>query len=150
MKKRCRSCCNICLLLLGIALICLGLSVFVYFDALYDFLMSTAMKFTPNTEPFRVWRKNDPPLAMDIYLFNWTNPEDLQVEGVKPKFQEIGPYRFKEVKEKVNITWHENDTISYRHKKSYYFDQENSVRNLSDVITTINMVPLVSDKLLKI
>ncbi|XP_068897610.1 protein peste-like isoform X1 [Tenebrio molitor] len=143
MKRRCRSCCNVCLLLLGIALISLGLTIFVYFEALYDYVISSAMTFTPKTEPFRVWRVNDPPLVMDIYLFNWTNPQDLLVKGVKPRFEEIGPYKFKEVKEKVNITWHDNNhTISYRHKKSYYFDAENSVRNLSDVITTINVVPL--------
>jgi hypothetical protein len=147
MKRRCRSCCNVCLLLLGIALISLGLTIFVYFEALYDYVISSAMTFTPKTEPFRVWRVNDPPLVMDIYLFNWTNPQDLLVKGVKPRFEEIGPYKFKEVKEKVNITWHDNNhTISYRHKKSYYFDAENSVRNLSDVITTINVVPLVSQK----
>ncbi|XP_044271364.1 protein peste-like isoform X1 [Tribolium madens] len=143
MKKRCRSCCNVCLLLLGIALIGLGLAIFAYFEPLYDYMMTSAMTFTPKTEPFKVWRKNDPPLDMDIYLFNWTNPQDLHIPGVKPKFQEIGPYRFKEVKEKINITWHDNNnTISYRHKKTYFFDAKNSVRQLDDVISTINVVPL--------
>ena len=145
MKRRCRSCCNVCLLLVGLALICLGISIFVYFEALYDYLITTSMSFTPKTEPYRVWRINDPPLDLDIYLFNWTNPQDLFTEGVKPKFEEIGPYKFKEVKEKVNITWHDhNHTISYRHRKAYYFDGERSARNLTDVITTINIVPLVS------
>ncbi|KAJ3643123.1 hypothetical protein Zmor_025854 [Zophobas morio] len=143
MKRRCRSCCNVCLLLVGLALICLGISIFVYFEALYDYLITTSMSFTPKTEPYRVWRINDPPLDLDIYLFNWTNPHELFTEGVKPKFEEIGPYKFKEVKEKVNITWHDhNHTISYRHRKAYYFDGERSARNLTDVITTINIVPL--------
>lgn len=77
-------------------------------------------------------------------MFNWTNPEDIKNPLVKPKFEEVGPYRFKEVKEKINITWHENQTVSYKTKHFYYFDAENSVRNLSDVITIVNMVPLVS------
>lgn len=53
-------------------------------------------------------------------------------------------FRFKEIKEKVNITWHDNKTISYLQKLHYYFDKENSERNWNDVITTINMIPLVS------
>ncbi|RZC35986.1 CD36 domain containing protein [Asbolus verrucosus] len=145
MKRRRRSCVNICLLVLGILLISVGLTIFVYFEAIYDYLMSSALRFAPDTEPFRVWSVNDPPLDMDLYLFNWTNPQDLFKKGVKPRFEEVGPYRFKEVKEKINITWHHNNhTISYRHRKLYYFDPENSVRNLSDVINMINVVPLVS------
>ncbi|XP_019763180.2 protein peste isoform X2 [Dendroctonus ponderosae] len=78
---------------------------------------------------------------MDLYLFNWTNPEELR-SSVKPRFEEVGPYRVKEVKEKTNLTWNENNTISYMVKKLYYYDEGSSPRQLDDLVTTINPVPL--------
>lgn len=54
-------------------------------------------------------------------------------------------FRVKEVKEKTNETWNENNTITYMVRKLYYFYPENSPRQLDeDNITTINAVPLVS------
>lgn len=79
-------------------------------------------------------------------MFNWTNPDQIRNVSVKPEFEEVGPYRFKEIKEKINTTWHLNKTISYKTRRLYYFDKENSVRNLSDVLTIINVVPLVGMK----
>jgi hypothetical protein len=31
---------------------------------------------------------------MDVYFFNWTNPEELMNDGFKPNLVEVGPYRF--------------------------------------------------------
>ncbi|XP_060529969.1 uncharacterized protein LOC132704160 [Cylas formicarius] len=142
MKRRRQQCGQLCLLLAGILLITLGLLIFIYLESIYEFILNDALKFTPTSEPFRQWRINDPPLDMDVYLFNWTNAKDVKKSDVKPRFEEVGPYRFKEVKEKVNISWHDNNTVSYKVRKFYYFDQANSPRNLSDMITIINPVPL--------
>ncbi|CAH0555938.1 unnamed protein product [Brassicogethes aeneus] len=134
---------TICQLIIGVVFILTGTFLYFQFEWLYDKILNTALTISPTSTAFKVWRKNDPPLIMDIYLFNWTNPEDIRVPGVKPRLQEIGPYRFKEVKEKMNITFDDaKKTVSYMHRKLYHFDAENSVRNLSDVITTLNAVPL--------
>ena len=42
----------------------------------------------------------------------------------------------------MNLSWHENGTISYRRVKFWYFERELSVGPLTDVVTTIN-VPVV-------
>lgn len=144
MKKRRRFCANLFLLLFGTLLIGLGLAIFIKSEELYDFIIRKAITFNEDSKAFQVWRKNDPPLPMDLYVFNWTNPQDIKNHSVKPNFKPVGPYRFLEVKEKVNITWNDNDTITYMHRKSYYFDKDNSVRNLSDIISQVNVVPLVS------
>lgn len=81
---------------------------------------------------------------MDIYIFNWTNPEDIYTEGVKPRFEEIGPFKFREIKEKFNITWNDNKTVTYRQRKFFYFMEEESPRQLDEEITTLNPVPLVT------
>lgn len=82
---------------------------------------------------------------MDVYFFNWTNPEDLKNASTKPILEELGPYRFTERPEKVDIVWHNhNHTVSYRKKSVYFFDEEGSNGTLDDVISSINVVALVS------
>jgi len=41
------------------------------------------------------------------------------------------------------MTWNANRTITYRQKRWWYFDQENSNGTLDDVVTTLNVVTLV-------
>lgn len=141
-EGRCH-CGQICLLLSGIILISFGLSIFIYVDQIYEYILNTSLKFSPDSPAYKAWSTNDPPLRMDLYLFNWTNPEDIYNRSVKPRFEEVGPYRCFEVKEKTNVTWHNNRTVSFLTRRLYYFDEKNSPRKLSDIISTINVVPLV-------
>lgn len=135
---------NIFFLCLGSLVIIFGVTILSLYVKLYDNIITSALAFGNGTEAFKAWQKPKTPITMDIYFFNWTNPEDIHDPDIKPRFEELGPYRFKQMKEKTNITWHnENRTISYQYLKYFYFDEENSPRNHSDVITTINMVALV-------
>lgn len=144
-KRRRRFCANLCLLVTGTLLISLGITIFICSEELHDFLIHKALTFNEESLPFKVWRKNDPPLPIDMYVYNWTNYQDIKNRSVKPNFEAVGPYRFKEVKEKVNITFnHSNETVTYRQKKSYFLDADNPGRNLSDIINQVNVVPLVS------
>ncbi|KAF7273084.1 hypothetical protein GWI33_014178 [Rhynchophorus ferrugineus] len=143
MTRRRRQLMQLCLLFGGIFLITTGLFIFVYLESIYEHILNEALKFTPTSDTYKAWRTNDPPLDLDLYLFNWTNPEDITNPNIKPHFEEVGPYRVKEVKEKTNITWHDNGTISYGFKKLYFYDPKNSIRIMEDdVVTTINTVPL--------
>jgi scavenger receptor class B, member 1 len=115
-----------------------------YKNVKYYFILQE-MKLKPNSQVFESWRVPPLPMVFDIYLFNWTNPEDFTNHSTKPILQELGPYRFKEKKENVDITWNpENYTISYRRKSVYYFDAAGSVGSLNDSVTTLDMVAVVS------
>lgn len=46
--------------------------------------------------------------------------------------------------QKDNITFHPNNTVSYREYRTYYFEPSMSAGNESDVITIPNMLVLVS------
>lgn len=143
-KRLLRKSINVWFLCLGILLFSSGCLLLVHFEFLYDVIINQAMSFTPTSEAYKAWKTNDPPLILDLYLFNWTNPEELYDQDTKPKFQQVGPYKFREVKEKVNITFNPNDTVTFSYVKYYYFMEEESPCQLTDVVTTINPVPLVS------
>lgn len=87
------------------------------------------------------------PMAMEFYLWNWTNPEDITNSSVKPKFVEMGPYRFVEKYKKVDITWNDNDTVSFRQLKTWHFDEKGSKGTLEDKVTNLNPVAVVSNDL---
>lgn len=91
-----------------------------------------------------MWKSPSIPMTLDIYLYNWTNPEEFLNFTTKPNLVELGPYVFVEKPDKENITWHpENSTVSYMRKSRFYFDEEKSKGSLDDVITSLNVVPLV-------
>jgi scavenger receptor class B, member 1 len=76
-----------------------------------------------------------------VYFFNWTNSEDFLDATTKPILQEVGPYRFREYRDKQNISFNEkNSTVSYRSLSTFHFDEAGSNGTLDDVITQLNIV----------
>lgn len=99
----------------------------------------------PGSKSYGFWKSPPQPLYLDIYLFNWTNPKDITDPTIKPVFQQIGPFRFQEFPEKVDVRWHDqNDTVSYRKQSRYQFVPDQSDGNLDDDITSVNVIALVS------
>lgn len=45
--------------------------------------------------------------------------------------------------EKINATFHENDTISYYQKKTWFYDTTRSKGSLQDKITQLNTISVV-------
>lgn len=135
---------NIWCFVLGSISFLSGFLLLLYSEELQTFIIKSALTLTPDSQAYEAWRINEPPLIMDIYFFNWTNAQDINKKGVKPRFEQVGPYRYKEIKEKINITWNSNDTISYRFVKRYHFMGKDSPRPLEDVITSLNLIPFVS------
>lgn len=117
-------------------------------ELIFQILIKRILTLRPNNHVYDIWKKNPLPIKMNFYFFNWTNPQDINNNDVKPNFEQIGPYSFIEEKEKINITWNKNNTVTFNQLKYWFFDKDNSPNNLTDVVTTLNLVSLVS--LLKI
>ncbi|KAL1505376.1 hypothetical protein ABEB36_004959 [Hypothenemus hampei] len=137
---------ELALLISGVLLIVFGLVIVTFLTPIYEFILRKALEFRPDSESFKAWRSNNPPLDLDLYLFNWTNPYDIRSASVKPIFKEVGPYRVKEVKEKFNLIWNPNGTISYNVRKWFYFiaNAKMNKKLREDLVTTINAVPLTA------
>ncbi|KZC14662.1 Protein croquemort, partial [Dufourea novaeangliae] len=100
---------------------------------------------TPTSKAFSVWNDTSslPPMYMKIHFFNWTNPEELTVSGKKPILEELGPYVFREIRQKANVTFHpENNTVSYLLRRWWFFEPELTNGSLSDPITQLNTVAI--------
>lgn len=84
-------------------------------------------------------------MYLEVYLFNWTNPEDLdKFPAVKPHFEEMGPYVFHEVHDRVNLQWNDNNTVTFNQRRTWNFEPELSRGSLDDTVTNLNVISLVS------
>lgn len=131
--------------ILGTILIILSGILFYNIQNIFHYVMNKKMIISPNEKyVYDLWTNTPVPISMQVYFFNWTNPEDINNHSIKPRLQEIGPYTFIEHRFKVDIKYHSNGTISYKQQKFWYFDPENSVGSLNDKITSINPIAVVS------
>lgn len=94
---------------------------------------------------------------MEFYVFNWTNWEEFNVESsgysaaknawkkTKPKFEEIGPFVFEEIHERVNLKYADDDNeVAFNQIKTWWFRPDLSAGKLTDKIVSLNPISLVS------
>uniref|UniRef100_A0A1I8PLM1 Protein croquemort n=2 Tax=Stomoxys calcitrans TaxID=35570 RepID=A0A1I8PLM1_STOCA len=89
----------------------------------------------PGGRTYEFWTVPPVPVYLAMYLYNWTNPEQVRVKGVKPNFERVGPYVFREDKVKNNITWYANNTVSFMPQRTWYFEPSMSGGTLEDNVT---------------
>ncbi|XP_053260372.1 lysosome membrane protein 2 isoform X1 [Podarcis raffonei] len=97
------------------------------------------------TEFFEMWQEPPPPVYMQFYFFNLTNPLEV-VQGEPPIVRQVGPYTYREHRLHVNVHFLDNGTkVSSLNPKTYFFEPEMSVGDPeAHLIRTINMPALVA------
>ncbi|XP_011878460.1 PREDICTED: protein croquemort [Vollenhovia emeryi] len=128
---------------LGLFLVALGNSLCFLWPTVFHQILQKELALSPTSRSFEVWKDTThlPPMFLKIYMFNWTNPEELNEK--KPHFNQLGPYSFREIRQKDNIKFHhENSTVSYTQRRLWYFDASESNGSLSDIITNLDSVAL--------
>ncbi|KAG8454271.1 hypothetical protein GDO86_000786 [Hymenochirus boettgeri] len=114
------------------------------FMNIVDVQVKQATVLKNGTEVYEDWVSPPPPVYMQFYFFNVTNPEEV-LTGEKPIVEEIGPYTYREYRPRENIDFHENGTeVSAVTTKTYVFEADKSVGDPNvDLIRTVN-VPVVT------
>ncbi|CAH2217644.1 jg1230 [Pararge aegeria aegeria] len=107
-------------------------------DSIIEAALNLQIKLNPHSRAYNDWVAPSVPLLFDVYLFNWTNSERFPEEI--PNLEQLGPYRFRERRTHVNVTFHPtNGSVSYRTQRSWYFD-ETSNGTLQDNVTILNVI----------
>ncbi|KAL6257532.1 hypothetical protein P5V15_011106 [Pogonomyrmex californicus] len=79
----------------------------------YESLFQWKLTLGEGGESFELWRKPEVDLYVKIYLFNVTNRDEyLSGKESKLRFQQVGPYVYKELFEHANIVFNDNGTLS--------------------------------------
>lgn len=92
---------------------------FWYTDTISDYVLSQ-LKLQNGSRSFNWWLHPPVDVEYKIYIFNYTNVKEFEAgTASKLRVQELGPYIYREMKDRVNVVMHENDTISFQEKRSY-------------------------------
>ena len=98
---------------------------------------------------YDMWLTTPIPMYNKVYYFNVTNAEEVNVnKSAKPLLEQVGPYTFREQHEKTDIFFNKHnqpregsdDTVQFRQKKFWYFEEDLSSGSLDDEIWTLNLI----------
>ncbi|CAG9770180.1 unnamed protein product [Ceutorhynchus assimilis] len=97
--------------LLGIGALISGL--FIHLVDPYTLLYQWKIQFGPGGEIFGLWERPPVELFLKVYLWNITNSEEYMTgKADKLKFEEVGPYVYRELMTHENITFNDNGTLT--------------------------------------
>ncbi|XP_035232833.1 lysosome membrane protein 2-like [Stegodyphus dumicola] len=137
-----------CILSFGLLLFAAFIGILAFFSIYYRKALDYETTLVNNTILYNIWKDLPLPIYEKIYFFNVTNAENFINNNEILKVQEVGPYTYKGSWVKEDISWL-NGTVSYREKKTYHFDKENSVGSEDDAIYTLNGPLVIASALLK-
>ncbi|XP_077259847.1 protein croquemort isoform X2 [Temnothorax americanus] len=128
--------------IVGLVIMLLGIIVgALWVTMLYDLTFAKLLTLTSESLTFNFWVKTPIPMYFKFYMFNWTNAQEyLRTKSVKPHFQELGPYVFREVDTKVHREWNDNGTVTFQRRKTWLFEESLSNGSLTDEITNLNPI----------
>uniref|UniRef100_A0AAR2JVJ0 Scavenger receptor class B, member 1 n=1 Tax=Pygocentrus nattereri TaxID=42514 RepID=A0AAR2JVJ0_PYGNA len=127
------------LIIIGIALLVAGV-----FQTLINDRLKGEITLTEGSKVFGTWKNPPPPVFMEFFFFNVTNPDEF-LAGAKPRVTHMGPYTYREYRPKANVTFVENGTkVSALTPKTFVFVPEMSAGDPRvDSVTTVN-IPAVA------
>ncbi|XP_044768049.1 scavenger receptor class B member 1-like, partial [Neomonachus schauinslandi] len=105
--------------------------------------MSQNVRIDPSSLSFNMWKEIPVPFYLSIYFFDIVNPDAILL-GEKPQVQERGPYVYREFRHKSNITFNDNDTVSFLEYRSFQFQPDKSHGLESDYIVMPNILVLAA------
>ena len=148
-NMRCCRCCGpktkySILLFCGLVLIALPLGFHDFINQKIKDEIADNVKIAPGSEVYDQWKKPTIPIYLKIYTFSIANPGEVMA-GQPPFVEEKGPYSYRESREKINITWGE-DEVNYDQVTHYKFDPAMSCEDCDDEkdkITSVN-IPYVT------
>ncbi|XP_036385481.1 lysosome membrane protein 2-like [Megalops cyprinoides] len=126
------------LLIVGIALI-----VAQVFQTLIHNRLKKEITLTEGSRVFETWKNPPPPVYMQYFFFNVTNPK-VFLAGGRASVTQMGPYTYREYRPRENVTFVDNGTkVSAYTPKSFVFEPEMSVGDPEvDLVTTVNIPAL--------
>ncbi|CAB0014911.1 unnamed protein product, partial [Nesidiocoris tenuis] len=98
----------------------------------------------PDSYIFDLWKAPPIKLYIKVFVFNITNAHEFMA-GIdhKLKVEEVGPYTYSEKLENTNVSFFDNDTLSFNPVRKIIFEKELSVGDPYRDIVTVTNIPLL-------
>jgi hypothetical protein len=130
-----------------VAAVCTGLAVGL--SALITYVIqiniyNVALLDSPDRRGYQTWVTTEysgaPPLLQCYSFFNLTNKDNVQFNGTKPIYKEVGPYCYRENRTRLNVTWSDDRTlVSFTTMTQYLlYPSKTNGNPYTDRVTNIN------------
>ncbi|XP_019757382.1 protein croquemort isoform X2 [Dendroctonus ponderosae] len=131
--------------------VALGISLVLEWEKTFQRIINYELSVcSEKTKGFKMWKETPIPMYLEFHMFNWTNAHLVAKDsGIKPAFVDLGPYVFYEHHIRDNVTFHDNDTITYLNKRLWHFEADKSNGTLEDVITILNPLVVIVANVIK-
>ncbi|XP_074061487.1 scavenger receptor class B member 1 isoform X2 [Macrotis lagotis] len=106
------------------------------------------VRIDPSSLSFEMWREIPIPFYMSVYFFHVQNAEEV-LKGEKPSIQERGPYVYREYRKKRNITFYDNDTVSFLEYRTFEFQPQMSQGLETDYIVMPNILVMAASMMME-
>ncbi|XP_077165467.1 scavenger receptor class B member 1 isoform X2 [Paroedura picta] len=126
---------------LGGGLLLLGLVLVVVLPGLVELMITQNVQIRPNSFLFNLWKDLPIPFHFSVYFFHVLNPNAV-LQGEKPVVEQRGPYVYREFREKRNITFYENGSVSFLEYRRFYFQPDLSNGTEEDYVCIPNLLVL--------
>ncbi|XP_015276339.1 PREDICTED: scavenger receptor class B member 1 [Gekko japonicus] len=126
---------------LGATLLVAGLVLVVVLPGVVNNQVAKNVRIQPNTSFYNLWKDIPFPFYFSVYFFEVLNPNEV-LAGSKPAVQQRGPYVYRENREKKNITFHENGTVSFLEYRYFHFEPDMSNGTEKDRVVIPNLLVL--------
>ncbi|XP_064889435.1 scavenger receptor class B member 1 isoform X3 [Columba livia] len=97
------------------------------------------VRIDPNSISFSMWKDIPVPFYLSVHFFEVLNPKEV-LQGAKPVLNERGPYVYREYRYKTNITFHDNDTVSFMEYRRLFFQPDLSNGTEEDYVVIPNIM----------
>ncbi|XP_012586609.1 PREDICTED: scavenger receptor class B member 1 isoform X3 [Condylura cristata] len=125
--------------LVGLLFVALGVLMVYMVPSIIKEQVLKNVRIDPSSLSFNMWKEIPVPFYLSVYFFSILNPKAV-LQGEKPWVQERGPYVYREFRHKINITFNDNDTVSYREYRRFQFQHDKSCGSESDYIVMPNIL----------
>lgn len=133
------------ILYLAVPLLIISTTLAIAWPFIFAYVLKSNLSLSADSKSYKMWVETPLPMFLDIHLFNWTNAAQFAKNPkLKPSFQEIGPFVYREVHDRVNITWNDNGTVSYNQTRKWTLVPELSM-DVDTLITNLDVIALVSE-----
>lgn len=134
--------------LLGVVFLVTGCVLIHVFDELTHTEINDNLPLKPGSDSYKNWQAPKTPIYFQVWFFDIVNAQEV-LNGEKPAVVQKGPYTYREHREKFDITYYDNGTLTYLENRSFNFDREMSVGSENDTFHTISLPAITIMEMLK-
>ncbi|XP_044757274.1 protein croquemort-like [Coccinella septempunctata] len=120
----------------------IGLWLVLFWADVFNSYLRKQLILGPDTYQYEYWKETPFDINTEIYLFNWTNKDEVGDRNFKPHFQQLGPYVLAERHTRANVVFNDNKTVSFNSIRNWHFLPEKSSGSLDDVVTIMDPIVL--------